>query len=295
MIDPATATITAAVIAFSGKVLCAVITKRVPAISPAPGRSSPSPVTIVATINNADYEEIIDQAEKHFRGLSSLIRSVRDSIIDELVEQSIAEAVEELQASVNVLKRVMDYRAMDIKLKTELVTALLTPLELTMETAIIKLRRLERDDLSRLCHIAGSSALLGAYAFLGLDMEAMRRELAAESKVVQTELLDALALEIIPRRDGSFPWDKVGMFLSPQGAEELSRLYIETTRDALPPTTEAAIDPATNITHLSVKDAQVLIRETTDKSLLTKWRRQEMNSRGRDRVIKAIERQRARL
>jgi hypothetical protein len=195
--DPATATVAAALINFSGQVLVAVISKR--ESKPAP-RSYPEPAKI---LDHEGVKKIMSQAQGHFRDLSSHIERATETILKEQERVRVTNIIDNLRAEVSAITEELQASASDPEqygsLRRKRLNAAISRLRAAMHLAQITLSEAHREDLGRLCYIAGASALLSVSEYLGLPEHSVLENLKSTARLVQRELLNDLAYKISNR------------------------------------------------------------------------------------------------
>jgi hypothetical protein len=165
--------------------------------------------------------DIIEETNEHF---SKMLNTSSKEIIQEMRQNRVRDAVQDVQARVNALKTLLNTHTLDPNLITHLVISALNPLQVSLEVAKLRLQDYGDQETWQLCYISGTSALISGYAFLNQDVPHLREELEKSMKEVQRRVLNDAAAKIIMAK-GEIPWECVPRLLSPEGIEDLHQLY----------------------------------------------------------------------
>ena len=162
--------------------------------------------------------------------LAELIVLVGKDIRQEMRDQSLISAVQELQANIMVLGRLLDLAnisASGPQIAVQLIPHALIPLQTNLEKTRMRLEQFGKDDLGSYCQIVGLSTLIAGYSCLGQEMPALRNELEKSALKFQSHLLDEIAQMRIQAKE-RIPWDRVSHLISMDGVDDLETLYSST-------------------------------------------------------------------
>lgn len=159
--------------------------------------------------------------------LSNLLDVASSDIKKEIQEQSIIDVVQDLQAHIMALGKLINLtQSSEITpiLAERLITGGLLPLQVSLEKAEIRLAHYGQDDMRSHCHIIGTSALIAGYAFIGQDVPSLQKDLEDSIRKFQKRLLDLIAKMAISTGK-EIPWEKVPYFITIDGMTDLFELY----------------------------------------------------------------------
>ncbi len=202
-------------IKFAGTVLSALTKK-----SEMPQLSAPE-VQPPANIDKQFLQNVIDKATWN---LSNLIKVTTDNIIQEMKRQYILSAVQEVQAQVTVFRQLLCTDSIEPNLAKHIVLTAINPLQVSMERARLRLREEGKEEIWNLCYLTGTTTLVAGYAFINKDSDKLKKELESKMQENQIMLLDDIARKTFAANH-KFPWVKVPFLLSPEGTDDLSKLY----------------------------------------------------------------------
>ncbi|NOH04212.1 MAG: hypothetical protein HND47_20675 [Chloroflexi bacterium] len=169
---------------------------------------------------------IIDSSKQ----LAELIKVASLGLKQELIEQSIIDVVQELQAHVASIRDLLSLiKTSEITpaMAERLITGGLLPLQVSLKKAELRLTQYEREDLRLFCHVAGTNALIAGYAFAGQGVSTLQKDLEDSIYVFQKRLLDSIA-----KSNGEIPWNKVPHLLTTEGISDLYELYVSSAKVA---------------------------------------------------------------
>ncbi len=164
--------------------------------------------------------------------LSDLLTAIASDLKQEMREQGILDVVQELQADINVLGKLLDLAntsQMKPAIAERLIPNALIPLQKSLEKAQIRFRHYGKDDVNLYCHIVGTSTLIAGYAFLGQSMPTLQNELENSIYKFQKRLLNEIA-QITIQNNKEISWDKIPYLLTTDGISELYVLYTSTVQ-----------------------------------------------------------------
>lgn len=160
--------------------------------------------------------------------LEELFHIKSSDLKKEIREQSIRDVVEELQAHITSIGKLLSFvKTSEItpEMAERLITGGLLPLQVSLEKAELRLKRFGKNDLRLYCHIVGTNTLIAGYVFAGQTVPSLQKDLQESVYDFQKRLLDSLA------KTSEIPWDKVPHLLTIEGVSELFELYNSTLRD----------------------------------------------------------------
>ncbi|MBI5295804.1 MAG: hypothetical protein HY869_10035 [Chloroflexi bacterium] len=159
--------------------------------------------------------------------LSNLLDAASSDIKKEIQEQSIIDVVQDLQAHITALGKLINLiQSSEITpiLAERLITGGLLPLQVSLEKAEIRLAHYGQDDMRSHCHIIGTSALIAGYVFIGQDVPSLQKDLEDSIRKFQKRLLDSIA-KMAVSTGKEIPWEKVPYFITIDGMTDLFELY----------------------------------------------------------------------
>lgn len=232
--DPATATLLAAGIGFSGSIIAAIISISDRKVehslrSDVTYTHKESVAIIRERVLDKDFlQNVIAQTSRHFVNLMDMQTSV---LIEEMKIHQIKDSIHDVQAHVQSLSHLLTLNNMENSdLIMEVVITALYPLQTSIEKAKLQLKSYEQQDAALYCNIIGMTTLIASYAFLGQDMPLLRKSLDEAVKQVQLDILDEVAKRLVFSKDG-FPWQEVPYLLTYQGINRLLELFHKTCND----------------------------------------------------------------
>lgn len=178
--------------------------------------------------------------------LANLLVAVASNIKQEMREQSVTDVVQELQADIMVLGKLLDLvntSELNPAIAERLIPNALIPLQKSLEKAQMRLNQYGMDDMSSYCHIVGTSTLIVGYAYLGQSMPTLQKDLESSIHKFQKRLLDEIAQMTI-QANMKISWDAVPHLLTTEGIDDLYKLYNSATSYLKPsrPKPEKKID-----------------------------------------------------
>lgn len=162
---------------------------------------------------------IIDSSKQ----LAELIKVASFDLKQEMIEQSVIDVVQELQAHVASLRDLLSFvntSEITPAMAERLITGGLLPLQVSLKKAELRLSQYEREDLRLFCHVVGTNALIAGYVYAGQGVSTLQKDLENSIYVFQKRLLDAIA-----KSNGEIPWNKVPHLLTTDGISDLYELY----------------------------------------------------------------------
>jgi hypothetical protein len=163
---------------------------------------------------------VIDSAEQ----LANLMNVTSLDLKQELIEHSIMDVIQELQAHVASLGELLSLvKTSEITpvMAERLITGELLPLRVSLKKAELRLAQHGREDVRLFCHVVGTNTLIAGYMFAGQDVPTLKKDLEDSIYVFQKRLLDAIA-----ETDYEIPWSKVPHLLTVDGISDLFELYL---------------------------------------------------------------------
>lgn len=142
----------------------------------------------------------------------------------ELIEHSILDVIQELQAHVASLGELLSLvKTSEITpvMAERLITGGILPLRVSLKKAELRLTQHGREDVRLFCHVVGTNTLIAGYMFVGQDVPSLKKDLEDSIYVFQKRLLDAIA-----ETDYKIPWSKVPHLLTVDGISDLFELYL---------------------------------------------------------------------
>lgn len=183
-------------------------------------------LTIVQRIDKKFFIEVIDRASEN---LTKVISTSTKIILQEMRQQEVRKAVQDIQADIRTLHKIASYDSLDSKVALQMMTTLLIPLQVHIEYARLVLTEPKDKNLWNLCYLSGTTALITGYAFLGQEIPALREDLESKMQEIQVELLDEVTRKLVSSRK-ALPLVKFPLLLHPEGADELLELYMKTLK-----------------------------------------------------------------
>ncbi len=162
--------------------------------------------------------------------LADLLIAVGSNIKQEMREQSVIDVVQDLQADIMVLGRLLDLAntsELSPAIAERLIPNALIPLQKSLEKAQMRLKQYGKDDMSSYCRIVGTSTLIAGYAYLGQSMPALQRDLESSIYKFQTRLLDEIA-QMTVEANMKIPWERIPYLVTVDGIADLYALYNST-------------------------------------------------------------------
>lgn len=169
---------------------------------------------------------IVDSNEQ----LAELISATSSELKKEMQEKSIIEVVQELQAHINSIGKLLGFvKTSEItpEMAERLITGGLLPLQVSLEKAELRLKHYGKDDMSLYCHVVGTNALIAGYGYAGQSVPTLQADLKDSIYVFQKRLLDSIA-QVNVESNREIPWDKVPHLLTADGISDLFELYKST-------------------------------------------------------------------
>lgn len=174
-----------------------------------------------------DKEFVRNTIEDSVEQLSELINATSSDLKQEMREQSILDAVQELQAhtiSIGKLLSLVKTSEITPSMAERLITSGLLPLQVSLEKVELRLKYYGKDDLSLYCHIIGTSTLIAGYAYTGQNVYTLQKDLENSIYIFQKRLLNLMA-PIIIQDNREIPWDEIPRLLTMDGVFDLLELY----------------------------------------------------------------------
>lgn len=169
---------------------------------------------------------VIDSSEQ----LAELLNARSVDIRREIQEQSIVEAVQELQAHIKSIGKILSFvetSEITPAMAERLITGGLLPLQIALEKTELRLTHYGKDDLRLYCHVIGTNTLIAGYAYAGQSVPTLHTDLKDSIYSFQKRLLDAIS-QSHQVSNLDMPWDKVPFLLTADGISELYELYNST-------------------------------------------------------------------
>lgn len=167
-------------------------------------------------------DTIVDSSEQ----LAKLLNIAALDVKQEIREQSIVDAVQDLQAHVAAIGDILSLvktSELTPTMAERLVTAGLLPLQVSLKKAELRLSQYGRDEMRLFCHVVGLKTLITGYGFVGQNVPTLQKDLENSIYIFQKRLLDAIA-----QSNREIPWNKIPHFLTADGASDLFELYNST-------------------------------------------------------------------
>jgi hypothetical protein len=220
-------TLMSSAIGFAGQVLSSVIAKLKGATSEQASISNQMVIGFDSQQFDKTFLEgvIKDSTTK----IAELLEATSNDLKQEMREQRVREAVQDVQAHVAALRQLLSLREMNPQLAIQLVVSALNPLQVSLEIAKLRLRDHDKEAVWQYCYVIGTSALIAGYAYLGQDMPSLREDLEETIRQVQVRMLDSIAQLMIPAKM-NIPWGQVSRLMTVDGISELSELYYVTAQ-----------------------------------------------------------------
>jgi hypothetical protein len=222
-------TLMSSAIGFAGQVLSSVIAKLKGSTSEQAGISNQ---TIIG-FNGQQFDRTFleDVIKDSTAKIAELLEATSNDLKQEMREQRVREAVQDVQAHVAALRQLLSLREMNPQLAVQLVVSALNPLQVSLEIAKLRLRDYDKGDVWQYCYVIGTSALIAGYAYLAQDVPSLREDLEKTVRQVQVRMLNSIAQLMIPAKK-NIPWEQVPRLLTIEGIYELSELYTLTAQNA---------------------------------------------------------------
>jgi hypothetical protein len=186
--------------------------------------------------------------------LGNLLTAISSDIKQEIREQSILDSIQELQADITVLGKLLDLaNASELTpaFAERLIPNALIPLQKDLEKAQSRLKHYGRDDISLYCHIVGTKTLIAGYSYLGQTVPSLHKELEVSAQIFQKQLLDEIA-QMAVKTNQQISWEKIPHLLTIEGVSDLYILYDSVAQNKFTKKTKTtngtAIKPEKNIT-----------------------------------------------
>ncbi len=165
--------------------------------------------------------------------LANLVNTTSAELKEEIREQSILEAIHDLQAhiiSIGSLLKLVEAEEIDPKFAERLISNGLYPLQVSLVKAEQRLKYYKKDDIWLYCCIIGTNTLIAGYAFLGQNPPSLQKNLEDSIFIFQKYLLDSIA-HISTKSNIPIPWEKIPRLITIDGFGELIELYNSVTVD----------------------------------------------------------------
>lgn len=165
--------------------------------------------------------------------LANLVNTTSAELKEEIREQSILEAIHDLQAhiiSIGSLLKLVEAEEIDSKFAERLISNGLYPLQVSLVKAEQRLKYYKKDDIWLYCRIIGTNTLIAGYAFLGQNPPSLQKNLEESIFIFQKYLLDAIA-HTSTKSNIPIPWEKIPRLITIDGFGELIELYNSVTVD----------------------------------------------------------------
>ncbi len=179
--------------------------------------------------------------------LANLLLAVASNVKQEMRAQSVTDAVQELQADILVLGKLLDLAntsELNPAIAERLMPNALIPLQKSLEKAQMRLKQYGMDDMSSYCHIVGTSTLIAGYAYLGQSMPTLQKDLEGSIRQFQKHLLDEIA-QVTIQGNMRISWDEVPHLLTVEGIDDLYKLYNSATSHLKPsPVEPSPLEPS---------------------------------------------------
>lgn len=161
--------------------------------------------------------------------LDELLFATSADIKHEMMEYSVRDVVEDLQAHIASVGKILSFaKNSEISpvLAERLITGGLLPLQVSLEKAELRLERFGKEDLQLYCHVVGTNALIAGYGFAGQNIPALHQDLKDTIYAFQKRLLDTVI-----QVNREIPSD-VPHLLTVDGISDLFELYNSTLQSA---------------------------------------------------------------
>jgi rubrerythrin len=167
-------------------------------------------------------DTIVDSSEQ----LAELLNVAALDVKQEIREQSIIDAVQDLQAHVAAIGDILSLvqtSELTPAIAERLITGGLLPLQVSLKKAELRLSQHGRDEMRLFCHVVGIKTLITGYGYVGQNVPTLQKDLEDSIYVFQKRLLDSIA-----QSNHQIPWNKIPHFLTAEGASDLFELYNST-------------------------------------------------------------------
>lgn len=163
--------------------------------------------------------------------LADLVNTNSAELKEEIREQSILDAIQDLQAhifSIGSLLKLAETEEVDSKFAERLISNGLYPLQASLAKAEQRLKYYKKDHLWLYCHLIGTNTLVAGYAYLGQNPPTLQKDLENSIYLFQKHLLDSIAYT--STKSGiPIPWDRIPRMVKTDGVGELIELYNSVT------------------------------------------------------------------
>jgi hypothetical protein len=197
--------------------------------------------------------------------LANLVNTNSAELKEEIREQSILEAIHDLQAhiiSIGSLLKLVEAEEIDSKFAERLISNGLYPLQVSLAKAEQRLKFYKKDDLWLYCHLVGTNTLVAGYAYLGQNPPALQKDLENSIYLFQKRLLDSIAY--ISTKSGlPIPWDRIPRLVKTDGVGELIELYNSVTTDNVDEEKNIAIKVHKDVVRLFIEAIRNILRVNT--------------------------------
>ena len=173
---------------------------------------------------------IIDSTEQ----LANLVNTTSAELREEIREQSILDAIQDLQAhiiTIGSLLKLVETEEIDSKFAERLISNGLYPLQVSLVKTEQRLKYYKKDDIWLYCRIIGTNTLIAGYAFLGQNPPSLQKNLEDSVFLFQKHLLDSIA-HTLTKFNIPMPWERVPTLITIDGFEELVDLYNSVVADS---------------------------------------------------------------
>jgi hypothetical protein len=191
--------------------------------------------------------------------LSDLLTAIASDLKQEMREQGILDVVQELQADINVLGKLLDLAntsQMKPAIAGQLIPNALIPLQKSLEKAQIRFKHYGKDDVNLYCHIIGTSTVIAGYAYLGQNMPTLQNELENSIYKFQKRLLNEIA-QITIQNNQEISWERIPYLLTTDGISELYVLYNSTLQINPRMQTKTAKEPSTSTKEPPTRNSKI--------------------------------------
>ena len=157
--------------------------------------------------------------------LDELLYATSEDIKQEMMEYSVRDVVEDLQAHIASVGKILSFAKnseISPELAERLITGGLLPLQVSLEKAELRLGRFEKDDLRLYCHVVGTNALIVGYGFAGQNVPTLQQDLKDAISTFQERLLNSII-----QANREMP-SNVRHLLTVEGISDLFELYNST-------------------------------------------------------------------
>jgi hypothetical protein len=164
-------------------------------------------------------DTIVDSSEQ----LAKLLNVAALDVKQEIREQSIIDAVQDLQAHVAAIGDILSLvktSELTPAMAERLITGGLLPLQVSLKKAELRLSQYGRDEMRLFCHVVGIKTIITGYGYTGQNVPTLQKDLEDSIYIFQKRLLDAIA-----QTNHEIPWNKIPHFLTADGASDLFELY----------------------------------------------------------------------